>query len=414
MIYISPYEKRKSVLGDLIEARSPSFVFLEKVSSGYIPSSSVSFLSYLDLKIFDKQDEKFNLFFLDPEVVDNLGKEYIGLIRKISRNGNLDSVSIVSRSMSVGGVVDFLKKTNLSKFVKERKIVIDVGRLPGIFALMTEDKFHELVNLLSLPIEKGSKKIIVVTTKSSLEYLERRLVKIGIKAKAYFPSYDERIKRKVLMNFRLGRYEVLFVSRSFFKSYKGILNPGGIVYFSPPVTFSSFFRDLSNFSSEDGFSGRVFVLFSDRDERVVSKIVRKHKDKRKECLGFINFLFSRDKIRSIKNYFLDGYISAKLLGGFDVDFSVDDYFYSNTFGIADTKNVEFNEVNYLRGGYWEMGDIINLLLGVDEGMSFYKGFGSVRGRRSDEIKEFVYSALNKGFLNVEFFIRNGILVKKFF
>jgi hypothetical protein len=103
-----------------------------------------------------------------------------------------------------------------------------------------------------------------------------------------------------------------------------------------------------------------------------------------------------------------------LLGGFDVDFSVDDYFYSNIFGIADTKNVEFNEVNYLRGGYWEMGDIINLLLGIDEGMSFYKGFGSMRGRRSDEIKEFVYSALNKGFLNVEFFIRNGILVKKFF
>ncbi len=414
MIYISPYERRKVILGDLVEERSPSVVFLKKASSGYVPSSSVSFISYLDLKVFDKCDEKFSLFFLDPEVVDNLGNDYIDLIKRISRNRNLDSVFIVSRSLSVNGVINFLRKTDLSKFVKEKKIVIDVARLPRISVLMTEKKFYELVRLLNLLSKRGSKRVVVVATRNSLEYLERRLRNIGIKAKAYLSSYDERIRRRVLINFRLGRYEVLLVSRGFFKAYKGILNLGVVVYFSPPVTFLDFFRDLSNFSSEVGFDGEIFVLFSERDERVVSRIIRRHQNMDKHCLRFVNFLFSKDKVGAIKDYFLDGYIRAKLLYGFDVNFSIDGYFYRDDYGIADARNVKFVEVDDLKGGYWEMRDIVSLLLGLDEGMRFYRGFGSMRGRRSDEVKEIIYSALNEGFLDVRFFLRDGVLVKKFF
>jgi len=413
MIYLCPYNKRKVFLGDFMDLRSPSLVLLDTQSSGYFPNSSVSFVSYSDLNLLDRLD-RFKLFFLDPEVVYTKNGDYLNLIKsKLSKNKNIDSLDIVSRSMSVNDIITFLKKVNLLKFLKDRRVIIEIDKFPKISGVMTNDKLLKITELLKELISKGKRRIVIVANSSSLKSLERMLRDHNINAKVYRYDYDENIKKRALIGFRSGDYDVLLVTKRFFYIYRGYLEPSAVVYLSLPLTFSDFFRDLSNFSKFDGYSGNIFVLLSEGDERGISRFIKKNNEFKDRVLEFLNFLFSNDKVNNLRNYYLRRFALSNLLNGVKIaNLHIDDTNKFDNFTNKDTYGGHI--INYIKGKYWEMKDIVNLLLGIDDSMMFYRGFGVMRGKGVDEIKNTVYDYTNMGSLSAIFFFQDGTLTKKFF
>lgn len=385
MNIIFPSEKRKFLIGEIINLDSPTLIITHKSLSDIISSSPVKVITPSSLPLlYDKNFENFRCIILDPEFFYPLSplfnNKYTPIYEFLKKNRFKDIITI-SASMPTKKLKNFLKD------IGNKNQKIKVEPLPKFKAnvIFTNNKVKSI--LKEINTTKDNKTIVVCKKLEHIYYLKLFLESSGINC--FFidnPEFD--IRKSVLSKFKT-KGGILIIP----KKYKGFtrnVSTDKIYYLGIPYSIPEFIYDTTYIPSKE------FIFFvSPKDESVLLSKMKKKKHLKDEFLKFLNFLgYKGNKTKYIQSYLLSRKIS--------------------NIKHTSLEKISFEKLrisNSFRDKYLSHTEVIEILLGVGN-YFLYKEFGYLRGKDRTKVEDVINELVNVGELGFKYFLSDGTLIKK--
>lgn len=380
MNVVLPSEKRKFIVGEIVNINSPSILLTVKSITDHITSSPFKVISYSNLHKFNEDTKVYTCIVLDPEFFypkSPLFRKKYGGIYEFLRNNKFRDIYVISGTLAKRMIVSFLKDIGSRNF--EVRVFPEFGfNLKVIFCRSKLEKLKSL--------EVGRRRLFICKN----EYHSLLLYEILRKRfgdRVFVIRLDDFDYRKRVIADFVSKGEILIVPKKY-RWFARKVKFDTIVFLSLPRSIEEFLFFSSVFSS-----GEYVFLVSDADEYKVSRKVLKDKVIVEGYINFLNFLgYKGDRV---------GYLRSFL--------SSSDVGRNNK--VIDITGYERVLYNFFNEKYIEYRRGIDIILGLNDYYMYFE-YGKMRGMDREYVIDALDDLVNRGILGYKYFFSDGKIVKK--
>ncbi|MEN2998814.1 MAG: hypothetical protein ABDH28_07270 [Brevinematia bacterium] len=411
MHLICPSEKRKLLIGEIININSPTLILTTNSISDFLTSSPLKIItpSNLDLLIKtlnlkpeilnpnQKPLEKLKNFFqkpyvdcdyilLDPELIfpsSPLFKEKYKNLYFFLRNTKPKRLITISGSLPLKTLLKLLKSIGC----KEKKVLVKPELNFKIQTVFTNNKLDTLANL----IKNTNRTLIICKNLTHTLFLESILK--DITRNIFALKSRNTIQKRITISKFLTKEGILVAPKNFISLLKGV-DFSKVIYLSCPYSIEEFIYNHINLASK-----KYTLIISTKDEKTLASKIKRKKHLKKEYLSFLNFLGSKeDKIEYLKTYLLS---------------TENPHLGRKKNNLDELKEEEKELYKTLRESYYQYENAIDLLLGLGENF-LRRGFGKLKGKPRQDVEKIIHSLVNKHLLGIIYFCADGEIIKKIY
>lgn len=380
MNVIYPSEKRKLVIGEIINIDSPFLLVYPYYSSDHLTNFPFKIISCRNVERFKEDSSHYECVIIDPELLypkSPLFREKYKILYDFLKKTKFRNVSVVSASLPRRVLLSFLREIGS----KDRSICIFPEFSFGVKSIFCEDKVKELERL-----DLGIKNLIICKNKSHGLFLYELLKDRFGKRVFVLRSDDFDHRRKITIDF-IANGGVLIVPRRYRWFFRKV-EFDKVIFLNLPKSIEEFLYFSSVFSVKE-----YVFLVSSSDEYKVSKKFSRDGLFLSKYIEFLNFLGSKGN----KIEYLEGYLCSKRIRG-------------------ECRRVESDGdervlCNFFSNRYFEFERGVDVIIGVGEWYMFFE-YGAMRGKSRDYVKEIVNNLVSRGILGYRYFYSDGRITKK--
>lgn len=379
MNVIYPSEKRKFIVGEIVDINSPFILVTPYYPSDHLTNFPFKIISRQNVDMFKEDTKPYGCIVLDPELLypksSLFRNKYIALYEFLKRN-KFREISVISSSFSKKTMSSFLRDIGSKNL--EVKIFPEFSF--EVSVIFTEDKLKELE-----AIDFEDRNLIICKTEYHSLFLYELFRKKFGKGVFVLRVNDFDYRKRVISDF-IASGRVLIVPRKY-RWFLRKVEFDRIVFLSLPKSIEEFLYFSSVFSSE-----KYLFLVSSSEEYKVSGRILKDRLLLNSYVEFLNFLgFKGDKISYLKGYLG----SVKIL---EKNSEVD---------VSEDYRVIYN---FFSNKYFEFEKGIEVLIGVNDWYLFFE-YGKMRGVDRNYVRSLTNNLVSRGILGYKYFFCDKIIKK---